>query len=49
MQQRWMACAASHEHNVQIPLLEQYLQRQDHDPVVVLEMAFTGQHPQPSC
>ena len=45
MQQRWMACAASHEHNVQIPLLELYLQRVDHDPVVVLEMAFTGQHP----
>jgi hypothetical protein len=22
MQQRWMACAASHEHNVQIPILE---------------------------
>ena len=42
MQQRWMVCAASHEHNVQIPLLELYLQRQDHDPVVVLEMAFTG-------
>ena len=40
-----MVCAASQEHNLQIPLLEQYLQRVDHDPVVALEMAFTGQYP----
>ena len=45
MQQRWMVCAASQEHNIQIPLLEQYLLRVDHDPVVALEMAFTGQYP----
>ena len=45
MQQRWMVCAASQEHNLQIPLLEQYLLRVDHDPVVALEMAFTGQYP----
>ena len=45
MQQKWMVCAASQEHNVQLPVLEAYLLRVDHDPVCALEMAFTGQYP----
>ena len=45
MQQKWMVCAASTEHNLQLPVLEAYLQRTDHDPICALEMAFTGQYP----
>ena len=45
MQQKWMVCAASQEHNVQLPVLETYLLRVDHDPIYTLEMAFTGQYP----
>ena len=45
MQQKWMVCAASTEHNLQLPILEAYLLRTDHDPICALEMAFTGQYP----
>jgi hypothetical protein len=45
MTQRWLTCAASKEHNTQVPLLEEYLLRTDHDPVTALEMAFSGQYP----
>ena len=45
MQQKWMVCAASHEHNVQLPVLEAYLLRVDHDPICAIEMALTGQYP----
>ena len=33
------------EHNVQLPVLEAYLLRVDHDPICALEMALTGQYP----
>ena len=45
MQQKWMVCAASTEHNTQLPILEAYLLRTDHDPICALEMTFTGQYP----
>jgi hypothetical protein len=45
MQLKWQACTASNEHNIQLPNMEQYLARADHDPVTALELAFTGRWP----
>jgi hypothetical protein len=45
MHKKWMACCASKEHNLQIPILEAYIQRVDHDPVCALELSLTGQYP----
>jgi hypothetical protein len=40
MQSKWLACCASAEHNLQVPILEE-----DHDQVCALEMAFSGRWP----
>ena len=45
MQQKWQMCTASNEHNTQLPILEQYLLRLDHDAISALELAITGQYP----
>ena len=48
MQPKWMVCAASAEHNIQLLIswnVEAYLARTDHDPICALELAFTGQNP----
>ena len=44
-QNKWLVCCASKEHNTQIPILEAYLLRVDHDPVVAIELSLTGQYP----
>ena len=45
MQAKWLACCASPEHNLQVPILEAYLLEEDHDPVVALELALNGKWP----
>ena len=45
MQSKWMVCCASKEHNKQIPILEAYLLREDHDPISAIELALTGKYP----